>query len=869
MMREEAEALVAQLVEAADDEARQRLIDIHSDRIGPLFFEILGAQAPEGLVADITRRHLAISDPVAQRHLELLVRLLEADRSGNVDAILVSEKPAPDIAMVSTVLAAAEAAVANQADLILGRQLLGIAARLIDFGGFDALRPVLALHLSSLSLLSDDADGAMRLLLQALTETTGYSDALSNAALAVNMGLALLLRGRTQEAVKHLEELAPHIADARLRLAARANLGLAYRTLGRTGAALKLFSSLTAECAAAGQEDLQAKAHGNLALIYGRLGLAKEEEEELRACHELAIRPQRDDRPRDWHAVATSCYNLCLFHLRKGDFAELDRWQERYREFTRGSGLDPDGVTLTRLELERLLARRSAAEAASLAQEALSWLSGHRQDEEALALIGSAGRALLAAGYHLQADGVFSHCERLASTVGHNEFRHAALGYRAVALMAQGHLEAAAALLDEMVSIDAALRSHLEDPLHQFTYGTAHEALYDAVIGALMDAADARRLFDALQGAKAFAVGRGLGVRASLRELTRALPPDVAFLEYAHRGGRSACLIVLSTSESPELVRLDADDTWLRNAVAQVDRMAAAALVTVREADRRFDGLGAIARNLLHPVLARLSPEIKRLVIAPTSSAVRLPFHLFPVDGCNRVIDRFAVSYVPSATAWLAARSRSRSPRDALVIGHGRTGDPPAAERGFREEADVVADTLLRAGLSLRVTDPGDSRESLLRHLDANILHVAVHGGFDPADPLGGGLVLSSRGQDATLAMETLAWAETNATLVFFSGCDTGRVVPLRNQEALGLMSVLLSQCVASAALSFWPVPATGGVARTVTEGFYRAWLIDGLAPDMALQRAMLEARATGAPLHAWGGFGLFGYGGSSLQLTA
>lgn len=863
MTREQAERLVAQLLAAPDGEARQALIVAHADDIGPLFFEILGAQAPEELAIEVARSHLALRDPQVQRHLELAIRLLEADIAGDLDAAIAQEWPFPDQAAVSAILDMAEASVCQRADLSLGRRFLDIAARLIGLGGYDALRPALALGRSSLGLLADDIEGAERELRAILAAPPGDLDPLAEWALSVNLGLVLLRQGRAGEAAAHYEGLIPRIADTRLRLSAQADLGLAYRALGRTGSALAQFRALVAACADAGQEDLQAKAHGNLALLYERLGLAVEEERELRASHELAVRSQRDDRPRDWHAIATACFNLCLFHLRRRDVAGFDRWLAQYRTITRDSGLDPDGVTQTRLELERLIAGGKLAEAAALARVAVSRLPRHRRDEEAMALIGSAGRALLVAGDHRQAAALFAHTERLAVAADHHEFRHAALGYRAVALLALGQADEAGTLLDAMTAIDTGLRRQIDDPLHQFTYGAAHEALYDAVIAALIDAGDARRLFDALQGAKAFAVGRGLGVRAGFGELAARLPQDAAFLEYVHRGDRSVCLIARAGGQAPDLVRLDADESWLRGAAAPVDGMAAAALVTLRDPDRRFDGLAAIAGRLLHPVLDRLEPQVRRLVVAPAGPAIRLPFHLFPL-GEGRVIDRYAVSYVPSAAAWLASRDRARPPRDALVIGHGRDGDPPLSEQGFRTEAAAVAATLVQAGLSLRPASSDGSRADLLRHLDADILHVAVHGGFDSADPMGGRLVLSAQGRDAPLALETLARAETTAAMVVLSGCDTGRVVPLRNQEALGLMSVLLSQRVAAAVLSFWPVPATGGVAATMMTAFHRAWLIDGLPPDLALRRAMLEAGTAGAPLHAWGGFGLFGYGGPS-----
>ncbi len=163
---------------------------------------------------------------------------------------------------------------------------------------------------------------------------------------------------------------------------------------------------------------------------------------------------------------------------------------------------------------------------------------------------------------------------------------------------------------------------------------------------------------------------------------------------------------------------------------------------------------------------------------------------------------------------------------------------------GCREEAAAIG--------------TGDTSAALLDNLEADILHVAAHGLFAPARPAASGLWLSENGEDRYVSLDLLARRTAAAELVFLSGCDTGRVAPLRNQEALGLVSVLLSQRVTAAALSFWPILGEDAVAPDIVTAFYHGWLMEGFPKAEALRRAMLRHRDR--PVYEWAGYGLFGF---------
>ncbi|CBS89269.1 CHAT domain-containing tetratricopeptide repeat protein [Azospirillum lipoferum] len=857
MTREEAERLVGQVLAASDETALQRLIEEHAAGMGPLFFELLEARASEPLLLDVARRHLALTGGAALSHLDLAMRLLEAHVQGRLAEAVEELRPALDEDAVDTLIKAAEAGITRRADLGLGRRMLDVARAALESGGHDRLRPTLALEECNYFLLTDDTAAAEACLRGVLDGDAPITDPLLRHALAVNLGVVLLRQGRYADLVRHYTDLLPEIDDDRLRHSARSNLALAHGALGHTGTALTMFLELAEDCRRLGDEDQLATVHGNLALLHERLGLPEEEERHLRVCLDLALNPTGADRTRDWHSVATSCCNLHLFHLRRREFAKAAHWLTQYEKITRGTGVDPDGVTRGRLRLEFAIAHGDLPAALEIADSLVPRLP-ERVDEEVLAMLGSAGRVMLRAGRLDRAAELFERIVALCERSGHGDLLLSGLGYLGVVRLRTDKTAEAVALFARMTALDRQLRGHVDDPLHQFTFSSQHEALYEEVIGALIDGGDAGPLFDGLQAAKAFAIGHRHAAPAGFAELSAALPPGTAFLEYDHRAGRSVCVVAVHGAAEPVLVSLPLGERELVEAAARFDRC----LVWARSllAGDPFDWLEPVARGLLHPVIERLGTDVRHLVIAPAGGATRLPFHILPLAGGGRVIDRFAVSYAPSATVWLAAAARARRPASFALAAGGKRDDGEGLRRGFTDEGEAVRRLLRSAGCRelAAAIGTGDTCAALLDHLEADILHVAAHGLFDPARPAASGLSLSADGEDRFVSLEALAHRQTAAELVFLSGCDTGRVAPLRNQEALGLVSVLLSQRVTAAALSFWPILGEGAVAPDIVAAFYHGWLLEGLSKAEALRQAMLRHRDR--PLYEWAGYGLFGF---------
>lgn len=99
---------------------------------------------------------------------------------------------------------------------------------------------------------------------------------------------------------------------------------------------------------------------------------------------------------------------------------------------------------------------------------------------------------------------------------------------------------------------------------------------------------------------------------------------------------------------------------------------------------------------------------------------------------------------------------------------------------------------------------------------------------------------------------------EIDSEFMFFSGCNTGKVKTVQNEELLGIMSVLLSGKTSSAILSFWPVLSLSDATKGIVEAFYKNWLQDKMPKTIALQEAMLLYRERANP-YEWASYSLFG----------
>ncbi len=264
---------------------------------------------------------------------------------------------------------------------------------------------------------------------------------------------------------------------------------------------------------------------------------------------------------------------------------------------------------------------------------------------------------------------------------------------------------------------------------------------------------------------------------------------------------------------------------------------------------------GSQARDLdLAEWQARLAPFVAPILpwaaegdilwLVPHDVLHYLPLHALKVEG-RYLAERNPVCYSPSASVMSYCHAKRKPGRGggALVMGDSRPDMPlPFA----REEARRVARLLGGEPLLGPAATKGKVTEALADEAGrqaVDVLHVACHGYFDPAEALKSGLVLapesllslSKDGDDGTLTAEQIFDLQMRAELVTLSACESGVNERRPGDELIGLTRALIYAGTPSVLVSLWRVDDLA--TALLMEQFYRSWR-GGLGKAEALQAA-------------------------------
>jgi CHAT domain-containing protein len=234
-----------------------------------------------------------------------------------------------------------------------------------------------------------------------------------------------------------------------------------------------------------------------------------------------------------------------------------------------------------------------------------------------------------------------------------------------------------------------------------------------------------------------------------------------------------------------------------------------------------------------------------KLVIVPHGLLHQIPFHAL-FDGERYLLERFEVSYAPSATVYAFCQGRvPRGSGGALVFG---VEDPsiPATVA----EAHAVAKHL--PGARVRV---GEEATVAALHSEAPgcaVLHLASHGLFRADNPMFSALKLHDGWLMATDVMDL----DLTGAIVALSACESGRSEVIGGDEVLGLTRAFLGAGAATLAVSLWLVQDDTTVE--LMGGWYER-LRDGEGRAAALRAAQLELKERYPHPYYWAPFVLVG----------
>jgi len=355
----------------------------------------------------------------------------------------------------------------------------------------------------------------------------------------------------------------------------------------------------------------------------------------------------------------------------------------------------------------------------------------------------------------------------------------------------------------------------------------------------------------------------------TLAELQAALPESTAVVHFnTGTWNEPTTAFVLTRDGTSAYIVPPADSL-----VDPVRRMVLA-LQAKNDARPQARALGAV---LAAPIVSALGAGVSRLVIVPAAPFNTLPFDVLELPDGRRMIERFEISYAPSASVYAALRRRSlatdgdtpvRAAAGARgVLAFGAPERPrqsglarwdtlpplPEAAAEAREVARTAPRSLARIGR--------DASEAALKRMslsDVSVLHFASHAVVDPAGLRGTALLLSpGGGEDGIVRPEELSALSLDADLVVLSACATAVSGGHAGDEGLrGLVAPLIEAGARGVAATLWAVDDQA--QRLLVRRFYQR-LARGEPTAAALRGAKLEALRGGAAPRDWAALVLWG----------
>jgi CHAT domain-containing protein len=247
---------------------------------------------------------------------------------------------------------------------------------------------------------------------------------------------------------------------------------------------------------------------------------------------------------------------------------------------------------------------------------------------------------------------------------------------------------------------------------------------------------------------------------------------------------------------------------------------------------------------LVRPIEQVLSGK-QSVVFVPSDLLHYLPFHAL-FDGAAYLVDRFTISYAPTATIYrlFVERPVEHKP-EALLI-----GVPDETAPLIADEIDSIRSVLPNARAFVGETA---TRDRLTQEMEtAGVIHIASHATFRPDNPMFSSFQL----HDGPMNFFDIYNLRTSASLITLSGCGTGLSNVVAGDELLGLVRGFLYAGATSVVLSLWDVND-----RTTTDlmKYFYGNLAEGKTKGVSLRSAMLRLRDEHPHPYYWAPFLLMG----------
>ena len=271
---------------------------------------------------------------------------------------------------------------------------------------------------------------------------------------------------------------------------------------------------------------------------------------------------------------------------------------------------------------------------------------------------------------------------------------------------------------------------------------------------------------------------------------------------------------------------------------------------------RNLPEFNQYSQTLYRQIFTSAAPAIKtkKLIIVPHGSLHYLPFAALS-DGNEYLIDRFSIRMLPSASVLSFLKERAKQEdRGALIFGNPKLDDPKYDLKFAQDEALAIGKIIPKSNVLLR----SEASKTNLLNLGSeySVIHLAVHGVFDPDRPLNSALLLAAdRNNDGLLRAGDLYNLSLSADLVTLSACETALGKVATGDDVVGFTRGFLYAGAHSLISSLWQVDDEA--TSDLMVNFYTN--LSKMSKDEALQQAQLKVKKQYPHPYYWAAFLLTG----------
>lgn len=441
--------------------------------------------------------------------------------------------------------------------------------------------------------------------------------------------------------------------------------------------------------------------------------------------------------------------------------------------------------------------------------------------------------------------------------------------------------EVASAYFRDAISAIESVRAQLQLASLKTDFLADKRDVYDALLEILLERADVPAFFEVLERARARTFqDRLAAAQPTLAAVQARLAPGAVLLEYWV--GQRGAAVLWTTREAAGIASLPAVVPDL----AEISSLLSEASTGTTDGWKR--PAARIGPRLLGGIPALRQPNTSHLIVVPDGALGGIPFELLDPGTGLLIVERFDVSYLPSAAVLLREPSRpARSwalPWSRQLVSFAAPRIQPASrgpgmELGGAELTNPLPASAEEAHAIARAC-PGRAQlflgnENLKKHLmdgaaaGVPLLHLATHAVADMATPERSRILFSPAreqdGVDYLFLKEVYDLDLRGVDLATLSACDTERGKLVRGEGPYAFSRALLSAGARAAVTTLWRVadePARDFMAQLYLE------LNRGKPKAEALRVAKLRFLNSGTALRHpryWAAFILTGDGFSPI----